>query len=61
MLLPAIVVMNVSFITMYTGMAINSDIHKGVFDRFRSLPIWRPAVLVGMLMADSLRYRWPPS
>ncbi len=55
-LLPAIVVMNVSFITMYTGMAINSDIHKGVFDRFRSLPIWRPAVLVGMLMADSLRY-----
>ena len=55
-LLPAIVVMNVAFITMYTGMAINSDIHKGVFDRFRSLPIWRPAVLVGMLMADSLRY-----
>ena len=49
-LLPAIVVMNVSFITMYTGMAINSDIHKGVFDRFRSLPIWRPAVLVGMML-----------
>ena len=29
---------------------------KGVFDRFRSLPIWRPAVLVGMLLADAVRY-----
>src|SRR4029450_13203917 len=25
-------------------------------DRFRSLPIWRPAVLVGMLIADAARY-----
>ena len=54
-LLPAIVVMTVSWITMYTGMALNTDISKGVFDRFRSLPIWRPAVLVGMLMADAVR------
>jgi ABC-2 type transport system permease protein len=55
-LLPAILVMTVSWITMYTGMALNTDISKGVFDRFRSLPIWRPAVLVGMLMADAARY-----
>jgi ABC-2 type transport system permease protein len=55
-LLPAIVVMTVSWITMYTGMALNTDISKGIFDRFRSLPIWRPAVLVGMLMADAVRY-----
>jgi ABC-2 type transport system permease protein len=55
-LLPAIVAMNVSWITMYTGMALKTDISKGVFDRFRSLPIWRPAVLVGMLLADGLRY-----
>jgi ABC-2 type transport system permease protein len=55
-LLPAILVMTVSWITMYTGMALNTDISKGVFDRFRSLPIWRPAVLVGMLLADALRY-----
>jgi ABC-2 type transport system permease protein len=55
-LLPAIVVMTVSWITMYTGMALNTGISKGVFDRFRSLPIWRPAVLVGMLMADAVRY-----
>jgi ABC-2 type transport system permease protein len=55
-LLPGILVMTVSWITMYTGMGLNNDISKGVFDRFRSLPIWRPAVLVGMLIADSARY-----
>lgn len=55
-LLPGILVMTVTMITMYTGMALNNDIHKGVFDRFRSLPIWRPAVLVGMLLADTVRY-----
>ena len=55
-LLPGILVMTVSWITMYTGMALNTDISKGIFDRFRSLPIWRPAVLVGMLMADAVRY-----
>jgi ABC-2 type transport system permease protein len=55
-LLPGILVMTVSMITIYTGMALNNDIHKGVFDRFRSMPIWRPAVLVGMLLADAARY-----
>ena len=55
-LLPGILVMTVSWITVYTGQSLNSDIHKGVFDRFRSLPIWRPAVLVGMLVADTARY-----
>jgi len=55
-LLPGILVMTVSWCTMYTGQALNTDISKGVFDRFRSLPIWRPAVLVGMLLADAVRY-----
>jgi ABC-2 type transport system permease protein len=55
-LLPGILVMTVAWITMYTGQALNTDISKGVFDRFRSLPIWRPAVLVGMLLADAVRY-----
>jgi len=49
-------VMTVSWITIYTGQALNTDVSKGIFDRFRSLPIWRPAVLVGMLMADTARY-----
>jgi ABC-2 type transport system permease protein len=56
LLLPGILVMTVTMITMYTGMALNTDISKGIFDRFRSLPIWRPAVLVGMLLADAMRY-----
>lgn len=55
-LLPGILVMTVTMITMYTGMSLNTDLHKGIFDRFRSLPIWRPAVLVGMLLADTVRY-----
>ncbi|MGH9286970.1 MAG: ABC transporter permease, partial [Acidimicrobiales bacterium] len=55
-LLPGILVMTVAWITVYTGMGLNTDISKGVFDRFRSLPIWRPALLVGMLLADVVRY-----
>jgi ABC-2 type transport system permease protein len=43
-------------ITMYTGVGLNTDVTKGVFDRFRSLPIWRPATLVGMLLGDLVRY-----
>ena len=55
-LLPGILVQTIVWITMYTGMGLNNDISKGVFDRFRSLPIWRPAMLVGMLGADTVRY-----
>jgi ABC-2 type transport system permease protein len=54
--LPGIVVQAVVFITMYTGVAVNTDISKGVFDRFRSLPIWQPAALVGALLGDLVRY-----
>ncbi|MFF1637779.1 ABC transporter permease [Streptomyces sp. NPDC058246] len=55
-LLPGILVMSVVMITMYTGVAINTDIDKGVFDRFRTLPIWRPAPMVGYLLGDIVRY-----
>ncbi|MFE3033513.1 ABC transporter permease [Streptomyces canus] len=55
-LLPGILVMSVVMITMYTGVSVNTDIEKGVFDRFRSLPIWRPSVMVGYLLGDALRY-----
>ena len=55
-LLPGIMVMQVTWISMYTGHTLNRDITKGVHDRFRSLPIWRPATLVGPLLADAARY-----
>ncbi len=54
--LPGILVMTVSMITMYTGIDLNKDIDKGIFDRFRTLPFWRPAALVGALLVDALRY-----
>ncbi|MFI8434085.1 ABC transporter permease [Streptomyces sp. NPDC079020] len=55
-LLPGVLVMSVVMITMYTGVSVNTDIAKGVFDRFRTLPIWRPAPMVGYLLGDVLRY-----
>lgn len=54
--LPGILTQTVVFITMYTGLTINTDIDKGVFDRFRSLPVWRASLLVGALLGDTLRY-----
>jgi ABC-2 type transport system permease protein len=55
-ILPGILVMSVLFTTVYSGVALNTDLTKGVVDRFRSLPIWRPAPLVGALLGDSARY-----
>jgi ABC-2 type transport system permease protein len=55
-ILPGILVMSVFFTTVYSGVALNTDLTKGVVDRFRALPIWRPAPLVGSLPGDSVRY-----
>ncbi|MCP2251321.1 ABC-2 type transport system permease protein [Prauserella aidingensis] len=55
-LLPGVLVMSVAMITMYTGVGLNADIQKGVFDRFRTLPIWRPSALVGAVIGDVCRY-----
>ena len=55
-LLPGIVVQTIVFLTVYSGVGLNTDISKGLFDRFRSLPIWQPAPIVGALLGDLLRY-----
>ncbi|MFC6732575.1 MULTISPECIES: ABC transporter permease [unclassified Haladaptatus] len=55
-LLPGILVQAIVFVTVYTGVGLNTDIDKGLFDRFQSLPIWQPAPLVGALLGDILRY-----
>jgi ABC-2 type transport system permease protein len=55
-ILPGVLVMSVLFTTVYSGIAINTDLTRGVVDRFRSLPIWRPSPLVGALLGDSVRY-----
>ncbi len=55
-LLPGILVMSVLFTTVYSGVALNTDLTKGVVDRFRSMPIWRPAPLLGSMIGDTVRY-----
>jgi ABC-2 type transport system permease protein len=55
-LLPGSLVMAVVLVTTYSGVTLNTDVTKGVFDRFRSLPIWRPAPIVGALLGDIGRY-----
>lgn len=55
-ILPGNLVLSVVFTTVYSGVTLNTDRTKGVTDRFRSLPIWRPAPLVGALLGDCVRY-----
>ena len=55
-LLPGVMVQTIVFITVYTGVGLNTDIQKGLYDRFRSLPMWQPAPLFGALLGDVFRY-----
>lgn len=55
-LLPGMLVQSVLFTAVYSGVALNTDMTKGVVDRFRSLPVWRPAPLVGAVLGDAARY-----
>jgi len=53
---PGTLVMAVLLVSMYAGTGVNADIAKGLADRFRSLPIWRPAPIAGALLGDIARY-----
>ena len=55
-LLPGILAQTTVFTSMYTGLTLNTDISKGVYDRFKSLPIWAPSPIVGAMLGDILRY-----
>jgi ABC-2 type transport system permease protein len=55
-LLPGILVQMVLFTSIYTGVTLNGDISKGVFDRFRSMPIWSPSPIIGAMIGDVARY-----
>jgi oleandomycin transport system permease protein len=55
-LLPGLVAQMSMFATMSLGTALAEDIHKGVFDRFRSLPIGRSSPLIGAVFGDSIRF-----
>jgi ABC transporter DrrB family efflux protein len=51
-LIPGIIVQNVAFGGFTTALGLNEDLKKGLIDRFRSLPMARPAVLAGRTLAD---------
>jgi oleandomycin transport system permease protein len=55
-LVPGILGQTIAMGGVSIGVNLNSDITKGVFDRFRSLPIGRSAPLVGAVLADVMRY-----
>jgi ABC-2 type transport system permease protein len=48
--------MAVLLVSMYAGVGLNADASKGISDRFRALPIWRPAPVAGALLGDIARY-----
>jgi ABC-type multidrug transport system permease subunit len=51
-LIPGIIVQNIAFGGFVTALGLNEDMHKGLIDRFRSLPMSRAAVLAGRTSAD---------
>ena len=54
--LPGILVQTVVFNAVYSGMGLSTDLGKGLFDRFRSLPIWPLAPFAGLMAGDILRH-----
>jgi oleandomycin transport system permease protein len=55
-LLPGLLGQTIAMASVSLGQNLNADIEKGVFDRFRSLPIARSAPLVGAVLSDVVRY-----
>ncbi|HET7386662.1 MAG TPA: ABC transporter permease [Nocardioidaceae bacterium] len=56
LLIPGILAQTVLTACIATGTQLREDMDKGVFDRFKSLPIARIAPLAGPMVADILRY-----
>ena len=54
--IPGILVQTVVFNAVYSGMGLSTDLGKGLFDRFRSLPIWSLAPFAGLMVGDILRH-----
>ena len=52
--LAGILALNLVSSTMGTAVGLSTDLHEGVMDRFRTLPMWRSAILVGRSLADLL-------
>ncbi|OPC81266.1 hypothetical protein B4N89_10190 [Embleya scabrispora] len=55
-LLPGVLGMSIAIVTMYGGARLAQDVRSGAFDRFRGLPVWRGAFILGGLLSDAARY-----
>jgi ABC transporter DrrB family efflux protein len=53
-LLAGVLTLNLVTSTMGTAVGLSTDLHEGMVDRFRTLPMWHTAVLVGRSFADLL-------
>lgn len=53
---PGILVQMVFFNAAYSGMALSTDLSKGLFDRFKTLPIWSQAPFAGLMVGDLMRH-----
>jgi ABC-2 type transport system permease protein/oleandomycin transport system permease protein len=51
-LMPGIIVQSIAFGGFVTALGLAEDLQKGLIDRFRSLPMWGPAVVSGRILAD---------
>ncbi|GAA3151639.1 ABC transporter permease [Streptomyces echinatus] len=55
-LLPGVLSMSIAIVTMYGGGRLAQDVRSGAFDRFRGMPVWRGAFVLGGLLSDVARY-----
>jgi oleandomycin transport system permease protein len=53
--LPGVAVQSLLFGSLNTALGFHNDLSTGVFDRFRSMPIGRPAPLIGRVLGDAIR------
>ena len=60
-ILPGLLVMSVLFTTVYSGVALNTDLTKGVVDRFRSLPSRAPPRSSAPCSGTASATWWRPS
>jgi ABC-2 type transport system permease protein len=54
-LLPGTLVLTVLLITVFAGASVNADKTQGLLDRYRAMPFWRPALIVGTLLGEAVR------
>lgn len=56
LLIPGLIGQNIAFASVGIGIQLKADMEKGIFDRFRSLPISRVSPLLGAALGDVVRY-----